>query len=82
MDLSYIHDLPKAQQDAIQAGGALPLPPGISEPNFENPPNGDALAYTAVSICLIASSLAVLVRFYAKFIRTRKLFLEDCTLMS
>ncbi|KAI1129320.1 hypothetical protein F5Y10DRAFT_238687 [Nemania abortiva] len=77
MDLTQIHNLPQAQQDAILAGPALDVPPGIPGPNFDNPPNGDALAYTAVSLCLAASSLAVLVRFYAKCIRVKKITIEE-----
>ncbi|KAJ8129295.1 hypothetical protein O1611_g4337 [Lasiodiplodia mahajangana] len=76
-DLTQIHNLPQAEQDAILAGPALALPPGIPEPRFDNPPNGDALAYTAVSLCLVASTLAVLVRFYAKCIRVKKITIEE-----
>ncbi|CAJ2508381.1 Uu.00g134070.m01.CDS01 [Anthostomella pinea] len=79
MDLTQIHKLPPAEQDAILDGPALPLPPGVSAPNFENPQNSDALAYAAVSICLAVSSLAVLVRFYAKCIRGKKILAEDYT---
>ncbi|KAI1775110.1 hypothetical protein F4818DRAFT_417868 [Hypoxylon cercidicola] len=82
MDLSQIHNLPQAQQDAILYGPALSLPLGISEPRFDNPPNGDALAYTAVSICLTASFLAVAVRFYAKCLRVKKIQVEECLMVA
>ncbi|KAI0402747.1 hypothetical protein F4802DRAFT_599709 [Xylaria palmicola] len=82
MDLTQIHNLPQAEQDAILNGPALPVPPGIAGPNFDNPPNGDALALTAVSICLTASSLAVIVRFYAKCIRARKINIEECLMIA
>lgn len=80
-DLTQIHNLPQAEQDAILAGPALALPPGISEPRFDNPPNGDALAYTAVTLCLVLSTLAVFIRFYAKCIRVKKITVEEskCT---
>lgn len=78
MDLSQIHNLPQVEQDKILNGPALMLPPGIPESRFDNPPNGDALAHTAVSICLTASSLAVAVRVYGKCIRAKKINVEDC----
>ncbi|KAJ2997595.1 hypothetical protein NUW58_g609 [Xylaria curta] len=82
MDLTQIHTLPQAEQDAILNGPALPLPPGITESRFDDPPNGDALAYTAVTLCLVASSLAVIVRFYAKCIRARKIQIEECLMVA
>ena len=78
MDLSGIHNLPQAEQDKILNGPALTPPSSTSESRFDNPPNGDALAYTAVSICLTASTLAIAVRFYAKCIRVKKLHVEEC----
>ncbi|KAI3322932.1 hypothetical protein HD806DRAFT_499695 [Xylariaceae sp. AK1471] len=80
MDLSEIHDLPQAQQDEILNGAALPPPDGIVS-NYHNPPNGDALAYTAVTLCLVVSTFAVFVRVYAKFFRAKKIKVEDCLMV-
>ncbi|KAI8623621.1 hypothetical protein F5Y19DRAFT_492473 [Xylariaceae sp. FL1651] len=77
MDLSQLHNLPQEQQDEILNGPALMPPPGIVS-NFDSPPNGDALAYTAVTLCLVVSTIAVSIRVYAKFICARRIKLEDC----
>ena len=77
MDLTQIHILPRAQQDAILDGPALTPPLTVPGPQFDNPPNGNAVAYTAVTICLIASSLAILVRFFARCIQPWKIQIEE-----
>ncbi|KAI0971895.1 hypothetical protein F4678DRAFT_432439 [Xylaria arbuscula] len=77
MDLTQINNLSPEQQDAILNGPALAPPPTVPGPRFDDPPNGNTVAYAAVSICLTASSVAVLVRFFAKCIRPWKIQVEE-----
>ncbi|KAI8966136.1 hypothetical protein F5Y11DRAFT_310539 [Daldinia sp. FL1419] len=76
LPLDQIGSLPKAEQEAILDGPALNPPPGIV-PNFENPPNQNAIGYAATTICLVAAFLGILVRTYGRFFCVRKGLVED-----
>ncbi|KAI0469722.1 hypothetical protein GGR56DRAFT_662064 [Xylariaceae sp. FL0804] len=74
--LDQIGSLPPAEQQAILNGPSL-TPPGNTSPDFTDPPNGNALAYAVLTICLFVSTLALLVRWYARVICVRSVSLVD-----
>ncbi|KAL7624923.1 hypothetical protein AAE478_004137 [Parahypoxylon ruwenzoriense] len=76
MSLDQISALPPAQQSAILNGPALTPPEGVV-PDFENPPNQNALSHFSVAFCLIASTFAVLIRAYSRIFCIKKLEIED-----
>ncbi|KAI1455750.1 hypothetical protein F4805DRAFT_434734 [Annulohypoxylon moriforme] len=76
LPLDQIGSLPPADQQAILDGPALE-PPANVVPNFTNPPNSNTLAYVALAICLVASSIAIIVRTYGKFVCVKKGVVED-----
>lgn len=77
MSLDQLHLLPLAQQEAILNGPAHAPPPGVI-PNLDSPPNNNALAVFAASICLVVSTVAFLIGAYAKIFCTKKIHIEDC----
>lgn len=68
--------LPKAQQDALYAGPALPHPDGII-PDLENPQNDNVSGYVVTTLLLTLGSLAFLIRLYVKIFLMRKVRLEE-----
>ncbi|KAI1410736.1 hypothetical protein F5Y13DRAFT_192062 [Hypoxylon sp. FL1857] len=76
LPLDQIGSLPPAKQQAILNGPALEPPDNVT-PNFTNPPNRNGLGCAAVTICLVASSLGILIRVYGRFFCVRKVFIED-----
>ncbi|KAI1464126.1 uncharacterized protein F4812DRAFT_443469 [Daldinia caldariorum] len=76
MSAEQFSTLSPADQEAILNGPALTPPPGVF-PNFVDPPNKTAMAFAAVTICLVVSTLAVIIRLYSRFICTRTPKFED-----
>ncbi|KAI6084203.1 hypothetical protein F4821DRAFT_271255 [Hypoxylon rubiginosum] len=81
MDLSRLSLLPAAQQEEILNGPALQPPLGIL-PNFEDPPNGNAITHFTIAICLVLTTAGFLLRTYSRIFRTGKFEIEDCRSMS
>jgi hypothetical protein len=73
MDLST---LPPDVLQVVLAGPALAPPLGVQS-NFENPPNNNSLACTAITVCVVVATLSFFVRFYARVIHTRKVAIDD-----
>lgn len=67
-------------QAKIQAklnGPAMVPPPGIT-PNFVNPPNLNHIVVLTLVLCMVFSTLAVVMRMYTKLFIIRKTAFEDC----
>lgn len=62
--------LPKEQQEAILSGPAMAPPPGVT-PNFEDPPNRNALAHAVMATCIVVSTFCLLVRVYLAILSKR-----------
>lgn len=58
------------------SGPALAPPEGVT-PNFDNPPNGNAVASTSLILMMVISTLCILIRLYGKVYMTRKVHIED-----
>ncbi|KAI1119778.1 hypothetical protein F5Y10DRAFT_259644 [Nemania abortiva] len=76
MSLDQLHLLPPAQQEAILNGPALDPPPGVM-PNFDNPPNGNALCIAVIAVLLVLATSAFILAAYVKSFYVKKLYLED-----
>ncbi|KAI1505065.1 hypothetical protein F5X99DRAFT_416174 [Biscogniauxia marginata] len=76
MSLSWISQLPLAEQEFALNEPSLQPPPGIV-PNLENPPNRNYLGYVTNALCITALSAVVIIRSYAKIFCIRKIELED-----
>ncbi|KAJ8132373.1 hypothetical protein O1611_g1251 [Lasiodiplodia mahajangana] len=74
--MDVIPYLPKEQQDALLAGPALAAPDGVI-PNFDNPPNENAIAQATFVICLFFATFSFLVRMYARLAGLRSVNVED-----
>ncbi|KAI1858057.1 uncharacterized protein JN550_012879 [Neoarthrinium moseri] len=68
--------LTPAQLQAVLNGPALKPPEDVT-PNFDNPPNDNALAYTALSVCLAVATITMGIRLYSRVVKVRKLRIED-----
>ena len=68
--------IPPMDSEAFLDLPALPPPPGIT-PNFVNPPNLRAPAWSALQ--LVLATIAVAVRLYTKRFIVRRMLAEDCT---
>jgi hypothetical protein len=55
---------------------AMAPPEGV-EPNFDNPPNRNSLAWFVTTLCLAVSTLCVVLRTYARIWRTKALHYEE-----
>ncbi|KAI1826995.1 hypothetical protein F4861DRAFT_494697 [Xylaria intraflava] len=77
MSLDQLHSLPPEEQMAILDGPALEPPPGVM-PDLDHPPNDNAVALAAVTICLIFATISFILRFYSRIFVLRKLLPEDC----
>lgn len=77
--MSLSRPLPAEEGSALN-GPALDPPEGIIS-NFENPPNSSTLSMTVVTMCLSISTLAGLIRTYAKLFKTRAAKVEDSKYM-
>ncbi|KAI0849725.1 hypothetical protein F5Y00DRAFT_261171 [Daldinia vernicosa] len=60
---------------------AMEPPLGVV-PNYDNPPNQNKMVLAVVSVCLIVSSIAVILRFYLKLAVLRKMQLQDYFLLA
>ena len=61
---------------AAQIGG-LPPPPGVT-PNFANPESVTTQGHVVFTMCLVISTLFVLLRTYTRFILLKSHGWEDC----
>ncbi|KAI1652732.1 hypothetical protein F4813DRAFT_376920 [Daldinia decipiens] len=68
--------LSPAEQQAVLNGPAL-LPPDGMQSDFLNPPNHTAMAFAATTLCLVVSSLSVIIRLYSRFFCTKTPVIED-----
>lgn len=60
--------------------GVMPAPPGLRA-NFVDPPwNGKSLEILGI-VCLIVSTIFVVMRLYTRFVILRKVGLDDCTFL-
>lgn len=50
---------------ALLATPALPPPDGVT-PNFDNPPNQNALAWVVTTLCMVVSTLCVCLRVFTR----------------
>ncbi|KAI1339863.1 hypothetical protein F5Y15DRAFT_71834 [Xylariaceae sp. FL0016] len=76
MSLDEISSLTQQQQSALLEGPALQPPLGVV-PDFDSPPNRNDLAQATNALCLIATSVVVLIRAYAKLACVKKVEIED-----
>ncbi|KAI1128974.1 hypothetical protein F5Y10DRAFT_264589 [Nemania abortiva] len=74
--MDVIPYLPKEQQEALLAGPALAPPAGVV-PNYDNPPNENAIAQATFVICLFFATFSFLVRMYARLAGLRSINVED-----
>lgn len=65
------------EQEAILDGPALAPPEGVI-PQFDNPPNNNALAHGVLSACVAISTVCLLIRAYARVFLFKQLKIEDC----
>ncbi|KAL5592544.1 hypothetical protein FOBRF1_013570 [Fusarium oxysporum] len=56
----------------LLAAPALEAPNGVT-PEFENPPNGNTLAYRITTFCMVLTTLCAIIRLYGKWLLERKL---------
>ncbi|KAI0813405.1 hypothetical protein GGR55DRAFT_575904 [Xylaria sp. FL0064] len=59
---------------------ALSPPEGVN-PNFEHPPNLNAVAVTGLLVCLILTSAFLFIRIYVKFFKIKQLCIGDYLMM-
>ncbi|KAI6084003.1 hypothetical protein F4821DRAFT_271385 [Hypoxylon rubiginosum] len=71
-----ISALTPEQLEALLNGPALAPPDGVM-PNFENPPNKNYIAAAVVPLCLTVTTIAVLLRVWARVFLLRKVGLPD-----
>lgn len=57
--------------------GGLPPPPGVT-PNFVNPENHTAQGHAVFIMCLVLSTIFVVLRTYTRFILLKSHGWEDC----
>jgi len=62
---------------ALLNGPAGIRPSGVA-PNLDNPPNANAFIIPTITVCIVASTLAVTIRLYAKLFLIRSMAYEDC----
>lgn len=71
-----LSQLPPERQEFILNQPALEPPDG-RVPNFEHPPNQNALFLSVGIVCLCLSSIACIVRAYSNLVKVRQVKLED-----
>ncbi|KAI0005179.1 hypothetical protein F4779DRAFT_55561 [Xylariaceae sp. FL0662B] len=71
-----LRSLPPEGQREFLDGPALHPPTGI-KPNFDNPPNLNALVRGVISVCLALATIAITLRVYSRVFVIRKIHLED-----
>lgn len=60
---------------------AMKPPPGVV-PNVENPPNGNAMALSILSVCLAISTISMALRFYSRLAVLKIMELQDYLLLA
>ncbi|KAH8732138.1 hypothetical protein GQ44DRAFT_735788 [Phaeosphaeriaceae sp. PMI808] len=70
------HSFTPAQQQKFLDGPALKPPLGVV-PNFDNPPNGNALCYSVLLLSICVSTIVVLMRAWARISCAKKYRVED-----
>ncbi|KAI0444214.1 hypothetical protein F4803DRAFT_274868 [Xylaria telfairii] len=70
----------RSDQEAILDGPALTPPLGVT-PNFDNPPNDNALCFGVIGLCLGLSSLFIILRAYATYMHSKRPQLPDYVMM-
>ncbi|KAI0147456.1 hypothetical protein GGR57DRAFT_251514 [Xylariaceae sp. FL1272] len=78
-DLDFSHYPPDQLQQVLDEPALAP-PDGVI-PNFENPPNENALALFGLITCLTVSTVAFVIRIYVKFWKLRKTHIGDYILI-
>ena len=66
------------EQSAVFLNGPAGIPPKGMTPNFEDPPNHDSLVISTVTVCLVLTTLAIMIRIYTKAFLIRSIKYEDC----
>ncbi|KAJ4191816.1 hypothetical protein NW759_016656 [Fusarium solani] len=64
------------QLEKLLAAPALEPPPGVT-PEFDNPPNGNVLAWGVTTFCMIIATLCLFLRAYGRLWLERKVFVEE-----
>ena len=59
---------------------AMPPPPGVV-PNFDNPHNQNTMALAVMSVCLAVSTIAIALRFYARWAVVKVIQWQDYLLL-
>lgn len=77
MESAEFWALPPAEREKLLQGPALAPPPGV-EPNFDNPPNGNAVVVAVCGACLVIGTFFVSVRASGMGLAWRKIFISDC----
>ena len=77
--LADFPNLPPAIQAQIAAGPALQPPPHV-QPNFDNPPNLNAVVHVLYAVWFPMVTIAVLGRLYIRFFSIKQGFIGDCKL--
>lgn len=75
-DMLDLSGLSPDQLAAALEGPALP-PPNGTVSDFDHPPNDNALAHGVLATCLAVNTLMLALRFYARFLIARRVYLED-----
>jgi hypothetical protein len=71
------HSLTPVEKAAFLNGPGLKPPLGV-RPNFDDPPNRNALCYSVLLLSICVSTIVVLVRTWARIFCIKKFRLEDC----
>ena len=66
----------QAELEALLAAPALPPPEGVT-PNFDSPPNRNGLAWFVTTLCIVVTTLCLLLRAYSRTWKVRKLHREE-----
>ena len=65
-----------SEVEALLAAPALEAPEGVT-PDFENPPDRNDLAWFVTTLCLVVSTICLLIRAYARTWREKRLHKEE-----
>ncbi|KAI6080682.1 hypothetical protein F4821DRAFT_250997 [Hypoxylon rubiginosum] len=76
MSREILSQLSPAQLAALMDQPAMPPPPGVT-PNFEHRFNRNGLSISASTICLVASTVAILIRIYSRLVKMRTANIRD-----
>ncbi|KAI1772243.1 hypothetical protein F4818DRAFT_180229 [Hypoxylon cercidicola] len=74
--MADLSSLTPEQLEALLNGPALAPPDGIV-PNFDNPPNKNYISAAVVPLCLTVTTIAVLLRVYARIFCVKKVGIPD-----